>query len=472
MITYNFTNVGSDSLYGYLYKCIKNDIIQGNIGVGEKLPSKRSFAKNLGISVITIENAYEQLIAEGYIYSIPKRGFYVTDFKNILVKGERSLEKEKISLTGSKNSYLADFTSNQTATEIFPFTIWTKAVREVLNDSRIQLMTNPPCGGIMPLREAISEYLKEFRGMRVSPEQVIIGAGTEYLYGLLIQLLGSHLVYAVENPGYRKIARIHESMKVPCEYVDIDDSGVCVPQLEEKGVDIVHLSPSHHFPTGIVMPISRRYELLGWAAKEKDRYIIEDDYDSELRLSGKPIPTLQSIDVSDKVIYINTFTKTLASTVRISYMILPQPLISEFYGRLSFYSCTVSNFEQYALARFMQNGSFEKHINRLRNYYQSKRDAIIEAFCQSKLGTYISIRGEEAGVHFLMHIDTDKTEEEFMAQVKEKGIKLASLSEYYYHYNNFTEIRNSYVMNYSSVDVGNAKQIVDILYSAAECNRV
>ncbi|MFT3983959.1 MAG: PLP-dependent aminotransferase family protein [Lachnospiraceae bacterium] len=471
MLTYSFTNTGSDSLYEYLYKCVKNDIVQGTIGVGEKLPSKRSFAKNLGISVITVENAYEQLIAEGYIYSIPKRGFYVTDFKNVLIKESGPVKEELISLTDGKNSYLADFTSNQTASEIFPFTIWTKTVREVLNDSRIQLMTNPPCGGIMPLREAISDYLKEFRGMRVSPEQIVIGAGTEYLYGLLIQLFGSQLVYAVENPGYRKIAKIYESMKVSCKYIDIDEMGVCVPQLAEKGVDIVHISPSHHFPTGIVMPISRRYELLGWAAAEKDRYIIEDDYDSELRLSGKPIPTLQSIDVSGKVIYMNTFTKTLASTVRISYMILPRLLISEFYRRLSFYSCTVSNFEQYTLARFLKNGSFEKHINRLRNYYQCKRDAIFEAFGQSKIKKYISIQGEEAGVHFLMHVNTEKTENEFMAQVRAKGVKLASLSEYYHH-NSFADHRNHYVMNYSSIDVGNVGKAVDILYSAVDNNGV
>ena len=359
MLTYNFTNIGSDSMYEYLYKCIKNDILQGNLQAGEKLPSKRSFAKNLGISVITVENAYEQLIAEGYIYSMPKRGFYVTDFKGALETKQREEVQEIIPLTSGENSYLADFTSNQTEADQFPFTIWAKMVREVLSDSRIQLMTNPPCGGIMSLRQSIAGYLKDFRGMTVQPEQIIIGAGTEYLYGLLIQLLGHEAVYAVENPGYQKIGKIYQNYQVNWKYIDMDKEGVEVSQLEEKKVDIVHISPSHHYPTGIVMPVSRRYELLGWAAKGEGKYIIEDDYDSELRLGGKPIPTLQSIDISEKVIYMNTFTKTLASTVRISYMILPRPLLEQFYQKLSFYSCTVSNFEQYTLDLFIKEGYFE-----------------------------------------------------------------------------------------------------------------
>ena len=173
MLTYNFTNIGSDSLYEYLYKCIKNDILLGSIKAGEKLPSKRSFAKNLGISVITVENAYEQLIAEGYIYSIPKKGFYVTDFKQVIEIEKKTFVKEMVPLTGGENAYLADFTSNQTESELFPFTIWTRTIREVLNENQMQLMINPPCGGVFFLREAIAKHLKEFRGMAVLPEQII-----------------------------------------------------------------------------------------------------------------------------------------------------------------------------------------------------------------------------------------------------------------------------------------------------------
>lgn len=475
MLTYNLTATGSDSLYESLYKCIKNDILQGKLCAGEKLPSKRSFAKNLGISVITVENAYGQLSDEGYIYSMPKRGFYVSDIDMVAnpntgakTSADANLFDDSASIACSH--YFADFSSNQTDSEIFPFTIWTKTVRSVLNDNRIQLMINPPCGGILPLRNAIARYLGDFRGMKVAPHQIIIGAGTEYLYGLLIQLLGKNLIYGVENPGYHKIGKICKSMGVTYRHVDLDESGVSIHELEEKKIDIIHTSPSHHFPTGLVMPVSRRYELLGWAAKKKQRYIIEDDYDSELRLSGKPFPTLQSIDVSGKVIYMNTFTKTLASTVRISYMVLPEDLAKRFYSELSFYSCTVSNFEQYTLAQFMENGSFEKHINRLRNYYQNKRDAILKELKNGSIGKYITIQEEEAGVHFLMHIQSDCTEAEIVEKAKAGGVKLDPLSRYYIkntekHEQNGQEnpYENTYVMNYSSVNMENIKKVVQVL---------
>lgn len=475
MLTYNLTATGSDSLYESLYKCIKNDILQGKLCAGEKLPSKRSFAKNLGISVITVENAYGQLSDEGYIYSMPKRGFYVSDIDMVAnpntgakTSADANLFDDSASIACSP--YFADFSSNQTDSEIFPFTIWTKTVRSVLNDNRIQLMINPPCGGILPLRNAIARYLGDFRGMKVAPHQIIIGAGTEYLYGLLIQLLGKNLIYGVENPGYHKIGKICKSMGVTYRHVDLDESGVSIHELEEKKIDIIHTSPSHHFPTGLVMPVSRRYELLGWAAKEKERYIIEDDYDSELRLSGKPFPTLQSIDISGKVIYTNTFTKTLASTVRISYMVLPEDLAKRFYSELSFYSCTVSNFEQYTLAQFMENGSFEKHINRLRNYYQNKRDAILKELKSGSIGKYITIQEEEAGVHFLMHIQSDCTEAEIVEKAKAGGVKLDPLSRYYIkntekHEQNVQEnpYENTYVMNYSSVNMENIKKVVQVL---------
>ena len=457
MITYTFTNTGSDSLYEYLYKCIKNDILQGNIRAGEKLPSKRTFAKKSGISVITVENAYEQLIAEGYIYSIPKKDF-MTDLKKEVETEKKTVTKEMVPITGGESGYFADFTSNQTQSELFPFTVWTRMIREVLGENQIQLMTNPPCGGIYPLREAIAKYLKEFRGMTVLPEQIIIGAGTEYLYGLLIQLLGTDKIYAVENPGYRKIAKIYRSWKVACEYIDMDEEGVQIGELQRKRVDILHISPSHHYPTGIVMPVSRRYELLGWAAKSNSHYIIEDDYDSELRLGGQPIPTMQSIDVSDRVIYMNTFTKTLASTVRISYMILPPPLLEQFYERLSFYSCSVSNFEQYTLGKFIEEGFFEKHINRLRNHYHKKRDILLGAIRESRLGDLVHISGEEAGVHFLMEIQTEKEEEEFLTCAQTQGIRLSPLSAHYH--NRETERKNVYVMNYSSVQMEDAQEIV------------
>ncbi len=460
MITYNLEDAGSDSLYGFLSKSIKNDISEGILKAGEKLPSKRQFARNLGLSVITIENAYAQLMAEGYIYSIPKRGFYVADLKHLIQRRELDLAEETIPLTREEGSWLADFSSNQTETGLFPFTIWSKVIREVLNDSRAQLMTNSAWGGIRDLRESIADYLRKFRDMHIKPEQIVIGAGTEYLYGLLIQFFGKNKVYALENPGYRKLEKIYHSFGVSCRFIAMDAAGVCISDLEKQCADIVHITPSHQYPTGIIMPISRRYEMLGWASKKEGRYIIEDDYDSELRLSGRPVPTLQSIDLSGRVIYMNTFTKTLCSTVRISYMVLPEKLLRIFYEKLSFYSCTVSNFEQYTLAKFIQEGKFENHINRLRNYYRKKRDRLLEAFRKGKAKHFISISGEEAGLHFLMKIKSSVPEDILIERARSKGVKLAPLSACCY---GEEKTENIFVMNYSSVDITKAEEIAETI---------
>ena len=458
MLTYSFAGTGSDSLYEHLYKCIRNDILCGNISTGEKLPSKRSFAKNLGISTITVENAYAQLIAEGYIYSIPKKGYFVSDVHTILpAEGIHPFETpvpdpsptDAITDTNAEHPYAVDFTSNQTDSEYFPFSIWSKLIRELLSDNQQKLMINPPCGGTLELREAIARHLKDFHGLHISPEQIIVGAGTEYLYGILIQLLGFDKKYAIEDPGYHKIAKIYNSHNVPCDYIAMDDSGIRISELEEKNIDVIHISPSHQFPTGITMPIGRRYELLGWAAKSSSRYIIEDDYDSEFRLTGQPIPTLQSIDVLEKVIYINTFTKTLASTVRISYMVLPRHLVKAYYDKLQFYSCTVSNFEQYTLASFINKGYFGKHINRLRIHYHDKRDMLLQCIKNSPLASHVSIKGEDAGLHFLMKIDTQLSDETICQRAAAKGIRIMPLSQYYYHSEG--ALPHILIVNYSSL---------------------
>lgn len=458
MLTYTFSSTDSEPLYGQLYRFMKEDIVTGVLTADEKLPSKRSFAKNLGISTITVENAYAQLIAEGYVYSLPKRGFFVTDIRNALLiqreRGGRKKEREQ----APPKKYTADFTSNQTCQEQFPFSIWAKLMRAVLKEDREGLMVNAPCAGIRPLREAIAGHLKDFRGMEVEPEQIIVGAGTEYLYGLLLQLLGFEKCYGVEDPGYHKIYSIYRSHRVPCSYVEMDGAGVRIPSLVEKNVDVVHISPSHHFPTGIVMPVSRRYELLGWAAGKEGRYIIEDDYDSEFRLTGKPIPSLQSIDVQEKVIYMNTFTKTLSSTVRISYMVLPEHLAKEFSERLNFYSCTVSNFEQYVLARFIGEGYFEKHINRMRNYYHDKRDELLKQIENSRLSDCCSISEEDAGLHFLLNVDTALSDRELCETLEKEGIRISSVAQYYA--GNREGKEHIFVMNYSSLEEKSMEQVI------------
>lgn len=431
MLTYSFENIGSDSLYQYLYKCIKEDIISQRLKVGEKLPSKRNLARHLNVSVITVENAYIQLAAEGYIFSKEKSGYFVADYQIDHLKNSSAISNLEEVHT-SKREDTIDLVTSNIAHEHFPFNTWSKLTREVLSrEDSNELLRKTPIGGEMVLRQAIAQYLYGFRGMRVEPRQIIVGAGTEYLYQILIQLLGRNNIYAIENPGYMKLAKIYESSGVTCKYIDMDEQGVIPKSLEASKAQILHISPSHHYPTGIVMPVSRRYELLSWAASDNERYIIEDDYDCEYRLAGKPIPALQSIDVMEKVIYMNTFSKSLAPSFRISYMVLPKTLLQRFYEKLGFYACTVSNFEQHILARFIDEGYFEKHIHRMRQYYITQRDLMIKIITASKIAPYVTIHEEDAGVHFLLRINKKIQDEAILESTEKKGISINCISQYY-----------------------------------------
>ena len=461
MLTYSFENRGNESLYAFLYKKIKEDILSGILKADEKLPSKRALAKHLNISVITVENSYNQLMAEGYLYSVPKSGFYISD-----ISSQKPVEPIRPVRTRTSQvaaqAYFEDFTNNSTLADTFPFATWSKLTRFTMADYANALMQRSPSGGILPLREAIADYLYQFRGIHAEPEQILVGAGTEYLYNILIQLLGRDKIYAVEDPGYQKITRVYEANDVSCVHVPLDKSGVSVTSLEHAQADILHISPSHHFPTGIVMPIRRRYELLQWAMQTPSRYIIEDDYDSEFRLTGKPIPTLQSIDSAGKVIYMNTFSKSLSSTIRISYMVLPKTLADAYHQTLNFYACTVSNFDQYTLYQFIEKGYLEKHINRMRNYYRMQRDTLLACIKKQKHYNKVKIKEEHAGLHFLLEADTNYSDEELVRRIGKQGIRISCLSEYFYDKKDAK--KHTLIINYSGMVPAKIEESVDRLF--------
>ena len=462
MLTYVFDN--SDTpLYEQVYKHIKSDIISGILSPGEKLPSKRSFARNNGISTITIQNAYDQLISEGYVFTVPKKGYYVANINEMSRVPAGTSIKLDIKIPEKPAKFRFDLSNNKINPDNFPFSIWAKLLRETMSERSRELMEVSPTGGIYELRAAIADYLKSFRGMLVDPDQIVIGAGTEYLYGLLIQILGKNKKYCIENPGYKKLAQIYKQYHVECGFADIDDSGISVDSLHKSGAGIAHISPNHHFPTGITMPANRRYEVLAWANEEAGRYIIEDDYDSEFRANGKPLPTLFSIDACEKVIYMNTFSKSLTPTIRISYMILPVHLANIFYSRLSFYSCTVSNFEQYTLASFIDRGYFEKHINRMRLYYIRQRKRLISCIENSNLKDKCEIIENESGLHFLLRLRTDIPDEVLKEKMKESGIKIQSLSEFYLSDEGAKE--HYFIINYSNIDLNKFTQVSEIICS-------
>ncbi|MBQ0038680.1 MAG: PLP-dependent aminotransferase family protein [Clostridiales bacterium] len=446
MLTYTLEKNRKDGLYEQLYRCIKADILSGTLRTGEKLPSKRMLAEHLEVSVVTVRNAYEQLMAEGYIYGVEKRGYFVSEVDRPL---QAPAQSALPAAAQSEEPWLVDFAANSISEENFPFTVWSKMMRRTILEQDVGLLRPTPYNGALALRQAIADYLYQFRGLTVSPEQIIVGAGTEILYNLLVQLLGREKHYAVEDPGYRKIAKIYESNRVPLHHIMLDEAGMPADELRRQGVDVIHISPSHHYPTGMVMPIGRRQELLRWAGQQPGRYILEDDYDSEFRFVGRPIPTLFSIDKNERVIYLNTFSKTIAPSIRISYMILPPHLLEAYREHLGFYACTVSSFEQYTLAAFMEQGRYEQHINRMRNRYRQKRDAVIRMIRTGPLAHWAEIMEQDAGLHFLVKLNSSITDDELHRRASASGIRLMMLSDYYHDARESR--RHILVVNYSGI---------------------
>ncbi len=462
MLTYSFEGRKNESLYEYLYKMIKQDILSGRLSEGERLPSKRSLAENLNISTITVETAYSQLVAEGYICSRARSGFFVAKIGEGLSvsTGQRSAALSDTAV--NEREYSADFTANYTEKDSFPFLTWSRLTRETLSEQCEKLLLSSPSQGIYELRKAIADYLFQFRGISVSPDRIIVGAGTEYLYGIIIQLLGREKRYALENPGYRKIGRIYSANGVDFVPIAYEKDCVDMASLEASGADVLHISPSHHFPTGGVTPIGKRYELLSWA-KSKGGYIIEDDYDSEFRLSGRPVPPLQSIDSEGRVIYINTFSKSLTPTIRISYAVLPPSLAEKYRRELGFYSCTVSTFEQTTLAKFIERGYFEKHLNRMRTCYRARRDNLLQCIKKHPRYGMVKIKEADSGLHFILEINTDLPDSVLKERAGEKGVKISCLSDYYY--GEKADSQHKIVINYSSLDAGKTEEAVELLFS-------
>lgn len=431
MLTYNLEERGNLARYNYLYRCIKEDILRGRLTQGEKMPSKRALARHLETAVVTVENAYAQLLAEGYLVSEEKKGYYVGAVEERTdPRVERQSEEEFLPAEEEERDWLLDLKRGRAGTEGFPFSVWARLMRKVLTDQGEKLLRPIPHNGVYELRRAIARHLYHFKGISAQPEQIVVGAGTEYLYNLIVQLLGRDAVYGLEDPGYSKSAKVYHLNHACCTYLPVDQKGLVPEQVREKGVQVLHISPNHQFPTGAVMPVGRRQSLLRWVYEGEERYIIEDDYDSEFRFTGIPIPTISSICGGNRVIYMNTFSRSLAPSLRISYMVLPKSLLVCYQERLGFYSCTVPAIEQYTLARFLEDGHFESHVNRMRVYYRNRRDAVLEAIGKSDLNGRCRVLGEDAGLHFLLELKTEKSDWLLSDLAEKQGIRLSFLSEY------------------------------------------
>ena len=438
-------------LYEQIYEALREAILQGRILQGEKLPSTRFEAEYLQVSRSTVELAYDQLVSEGYIHSKPYRGYFacdvrelynLTDIKNREEKntdGKMKKSADELSVksaananrrgSGMQNGYKIDFSLNALSMENFPYNGMSKIMKNLLLDQGQQIMSSGDTFGEQNLKETICDYLYHARNVRCTPEQIIIGAGNEYLQLMLIQMLGTSHRVAMESPTYLRAYRTFQNSGLPVEEVELDQSGMRIDLLQKTNASIAYVMPSHQFPLGIVMPMKRRLELLSWAVEEPERYIIEDDYDSEFRYKGKPIPALQGIDRFGKVIYLGTFSKSIAPSIRVSYMVLPEHLLERYRECCGFYACTVPNLMQQAICQFMKEGYFEKNLNRMRAIYKAKHD-----FMLAELKKYSWIReimGENSGLHLLVEVDTVLSEQEVVRKCAEYGIRVYGLSEYY-----------------------------------------
>ena len=427
-LTINLKSGDKTPLYEQLYEYIRGEIRDGHIASGEKLPSTRALSRHLEVSRSTVELAYEQLLSEGYIEARPYRGYYVAQIDGLYQIKQQS-RGEKKSYPESRASYRYDFTPNGVDLKSFPYNTWRKLSRECLVDDRAELFRLGCPQGEYGLRNAISSYLHQARGVNCSPDQIIVGAGNDYLMMLLCAVIGTRRRVALENPTYKQAYRLFENLSCEVCTVDMDAKGMRADKLEKSGADIAFVMPSHQYPLGTVMPIKRRMELLAWADECEDRYIIEDDYDSEFRYKGKPIPALQGYDVNGKVIYIGTFSKSIAPAIRMSYLVLPAKLCRVYEDRCSFINSTVSKVDQLILQKFIEDGYYERHLNKMRALYKSRHDTLLAALKNWNAG--FSISGENAGVHLLLHFHDGRGEEELIRLATSKGIKVYGLSEYY-----------------------------------------
>lgn len=360
---YSLDSKSNKKAYIQLYEQLRKDIINSVYKYGEKLPSKRILADETLTSVITVEHAYGILCDEGYIEAKERKGYFVTYRKDDFMP--------------VPENELSDVSSNQHhyQTSEFPFSVLAKTMRNVITKYGEDILTKSPNSGCPELRKAISDYLARSKGINVSHKQIIIGSGAEYLYGLIVQFLGRNKIYALENPSYEKIHAVYKANGAECDLLRLGKDGILTSQLSKTKASVLHITPFRSFPSGVTASASKRNEYIKWAT-DRNAIIIEDDFNSEFTVSTKNEDTVFSLEPARSVIYVNTFTKTVAPSMRIGYMVLPEELINPFFSKVGFYSCTVPVFEQYVLAEFIANGDFERHINRTRRKLRQiqKRD--------------------------------------------------------------------------------------------------
>lgn len=449
-------------LYEQIYSHIRAEIRNGSLKAGERLPSTRVLAEHLKVSRSTTQMAYDQLLAEGYMEARPCRGYFVSHLEELVETGATGTGEMETTVEPNAG-WRVDFSPRGIDLDSFPYHVWRKLSRNTLVDDNKEMFHSGNHQGEPGFREAIRSYLHSARGVNCSPEQIIVGAGSEYLLMLLSQILEGRHVIAMENPTYKQAYRVFQSLGYEVCPVEMDANGMEPELLAECGANVAYVMPSHQFPTGIVMPVGRRQELLKWAQEAPDRYIIEDDYDSEFRYRGKPIPALQGMDRNGRVIYLGTFSKCIAPAIRVSYLVLPPSLLVRYRSQTSFYASTVSRIDQNILYQFLSGGHFERHLNRMRAIYKTKHDLLLEQV--EPLRKQFEIRGEHAGLHILLTSRNGVPEEVLIRKAAEAGVRVYGLNSYFIQPEH-NHRPSTVVLGYASLS---EEQIVDGIHLLKTC---
>ena len=425
-------------LYQQLYEQLRSSILQGQFSSGDRLPSKRQLAQNLGLSQNTVNTAYQQLVDEGYIESRERSGFFVLTLALPKLKEKRKAEIEQLSEeTPAPNNPIIDFSSRNADPELFPYDLFRRISSEIWRDRPPELLSSPPAQGHAVLRREIAIYLARNRGLSVSPEQIVVQANSVDLLALIVRLLPNHCV-GLENPGFPAFYYYLHERKLPYKLLPLGSQGIEPDKIKIQGAQIISVSPTHQFPSGSIMPVGQRIKLLRYASAAPDRWLMEDDYDSEFRYEGLTVPSLKSLDRDDKVIYLGNFSKAICPGIRVSYLVLPRILLEKYQKLEASFRCPVSGFTQILLARFLEGGQYERHLNRLRKRYRAKRELMLS--CLDKSNLPLEILGSEAGFQINLRLHLDKLQiktkdatkytENLREKLRKSGIIVPFLSDF------------------------------------------
>ena len=413
-------------LYEQLYRRFAADIREGNLKAGERLPSKRALCAHLGVSMVTVETAYSMLLSEGYIRSRPRSGYFVSDFVTLEAPAPgRPLPAAPApeEIAAGKHADAPDFSTASVDVSLFPYASWARLYREAVCNHP-ELLQRGARQGDLALRQALCAFLSEYRGVVCAPEQIVVGAGLEYLFGLLLELMPPDTVFGAEDPGYAGFRHAVRAAGRPLRMLPLDAGGLSVPALEHSDATVAFITPSHQFPLGLTMPADRRSRLLRWAAGAPERWLVEDDYDSEFRYLSRPLPALQGMDGGARVVYLGTFSRSLAPAIRAAYMVLPPALLERYRALPGHGMSTVSRYEQHVLSRFLAEGFYARYLRRVGNLYRRRREALLAAL-EDIDG--VTVSGSGGGIHLLIQ-NPRYGEEELLARAAAQGIILRGLS--------------------------------------------